>query len=320
MTFTATGTAGAADAAQSTLTPASATITADGTSTQVLTVTAKDANGNTLTSGGAAVTIVEQSGSGTIGSVSDNGDGTYTAIVTSPTTVGSGVFAATLGGSSVNGASGSQTQVTVNYVAGAATQIALNAGDAQVAVLGTAVAIAPSVLVKDTNNNPVCGVSVTFAVASGGGSRPVSPTTNASGIATVGSWTLGTTAGANTLTATSTGLSGSPVTFSATGITIGTPYGGGVVGYILQSGDPGYVAGQTHGLVAATADQSTGIIWALPAYQSTAVGGTGTAIGTGLANTNAIIPQNGVGITYAAGLARSLQRWRLRRLVPAQQE
>ena len=31
-------------------------------------------------------------------------------------------------------------------------------------------ATAPSVLVTDVNNNPVTGVSVTFAVASGGGS------------------------------------------------------------------------------------------------------------------------------------------------------
>src|SRR5207249_8795640 len=39
----------------------------------------------------------------------------------------------------------------------------------------------------------------------------------ASGVATVGSWTLGMTAGTNTLTATAPGLTGSPVTFTATG-------------------------------------------------------------------------------------------------------
>ena len=61
-------------------------------------------------------------------------------------------------------------------------------------------------------------MSVTFAVASGGGSvTGLTAMTNASGIATVGRWTLGTSAGANSLTATSAGLSGSPVTFSATG-------------------------------------------------------------------------------------------------------
>src|SRR5258706_4935771 len=46
-----------------------------------------------------------------------------------------------------------------------------------------------------------------------------SVTTNVSGIAAVTSWTLGTTVGTNTLTATSSGLTGSPVTFTATGTT-----------------------------------------------------------------------------------------------------
>ena len=42
---------------------------------------------------------------------------------------------------------------------------------------------APSVLVRDASNNPVAGVSVTFAVAGGGGAvLPVTAvTTNASG-------------------------------------------------------------------------------------------------------------------------------------------
>ena len=78
--------------------------------------------------------------------------------------------------------------------------------------MNTAVATAPRVLVTDAYNNPVAGVAVTFAVAPGSGSvTGASATTNASGIATVGSWTLGTTAGANTLTATCAGLTGSPV-------------------------------------------------------------------------------------------------------------
>src|SRR5205823_13507078 len=70
----------------------------------------------------------------------------------------------------------------------------------------------------DANGNPVAQVAVTFAVAPGNGTiTGASQTTNASGVATVGSWTLSATAGPNTLTATSTGLSGSPVTFTATG-------------------------------------------------------------------------------------------------------
>jgi hypothetical protein len=43
------------------------------------------------------------------------------------------------------------------------------------------------------------------------------PSTSGDGVAAVGSWTLGGTPGENTLTATATGLTGSPVTFTATG-------------------------------------------------------------------------------------------------------
>jgi len=101
---------------------------------------------------------------------------------------------------------------------GPATQMSLNAGDGQTASAGTAVAVDPSVLVQDGGGDPVAGIHVTFAVASGGGSvTGGDAVSNASGIATVGSWKLGGTAGANTLTATCNGLAGSPVTFTATG-------------------------------------------------------------------------------------------------------
>jgi hypothetical protein len=88
-------------------------------------------------------------------------------------------------------------------------------------------------------------------------------------------------------------------------VTVGDSYGGGIVAYIFVDGDPDYVPGETHGLIAATADQSTGIIWAIEAYQNTEVGGTLLTIGSGSANTDKIIIQNGAGSTYAAGLARA---------------
>jgi len=101
---------------------------------------------------------------------------------------------------------------------GPATKIAVNAGDAQTASLGTAVAVAPSVIVKDAKDRPVPGVKVTFAVAGGDGSVTGAVTrSNGAGVATVGSWKLGIVAGADSLTATSAGLAGSPVTFTATG-------------------------------------------------------------------------------------------------------
>jgi hypothetical protein len=97
------------------------------------------------------------------------------------------------------------------------------------------------------------------------------------------------------------------VVFPATAsVSVGDSALGGKVGYILQSGDTGYVAGEQRGLIAATADQSSmGIIWAVAAYQSTSVPGTGTDLGTGSANTDRIIAQNGAGSAYAAGLSRA---------------
>ena len=58
-------------------------------------------------------------------------------------------------------------------------------------------------------------------MASGGGSATgTATTTSGAGIATVGSWTLGASPGLNTLTATSAGLTGSPVTFTATALAL----------------------------------------------------------------------------------------------------
>ncbi len=90
--------------------------------------------------------------------------------------------------------------------------------------------------------------------------------------------------------------------FPATALNIGDTYGGGIVAYILQSDDPGYDANEQHGLIATTADQSTGIQWAILDEQ---IGGTSPAYGTGSANTDKIIAQNGAGTEYAAGLARA---------------
>ncbi len=100
--------------------------------------------------------------------------------------------------------------------AGSAANAVAASGNGQSVVVGAQVPIAPSVRVTDSAGNGVAGVGVTFAVASGGGTAGgATQTTDSSGEATVGSWTLGTVTGPNTLTATAAGLASSPVTFTA---------------------------------------------------------------------------------------------------------
>jgi hypothetical protein len=175
-----------------------------------------DASGNPVAEAGVQVQAAIKTGGGTLG-------GTTTVV---SDTAGIATFT----NLSITGTAGARTleftgtgltavtSQTIDITAGAATTLALNAGNNQSAAVGTAVPTAPSVKVTDASGNPVGGVSVTFAVASGGGSLggSGSVSTNTSGVATSPTWTLGTAAGTNTLTATAAGLAGSPVTFTAT--------------------------------------------------------------------------------------------------------
>jgi Protein of unknown function (DUF1566) len=75
---------------------------------------------------------------------------------------------------------------------------------------------------------------------------------------------------------------------------IGETYGGGIVFYVYDGGQ--------HGLIAATADQSTGIRWYGGSYTNTCAKGDG--VGAGLKNTAIIIANQGPvdGNTFAARL------------------
>jgi adhesin/invasin len=218
VTFTATGTAGTASQLAFTTQPSASTV-AGAQFGQQPVVTIRDASGNTVTTSSAAVELTLSTGSGVL-------SGTTTVNAVNGVATFSGLSVNLIGTDKVlTAASSGLTSATSNaftITAGAATQIAVNGGNNQSAEVGTAVITPPSVIVRDANNNPVSGVSVTFARAANVGAvTDTVTTTNASGIATVGSWTLGTTAGANTLTASSGSLTGSPVTFTATG-TAGT--------------------------------------------------------------------------------------------------
>ncbi|MDH5198847.1 MAG: hypothetical protein OEY20_16520, partial [Gemmatimonadota bacterium] len=78
--------------------------------------------------------------------------------------------------------------------------------------------ITPTVLITDSNGNPVANSAVTFTVKSGGGGldgvSAVTALSDASGNARI-NWTVGPTVGSNTLQATAQGLQGNPISFVA---------------------------------------------------------------------------------------------------------
>ncbi len=117
---------------------------------------------------------------------------TLTPLTTGIFTAGS--YTATLPVTSAVAGNSPQTiTITLNVAPGppAARVLTITVGNNQTAAAGSAVAVAPSVQVSDTFGNPVTGLSVTFSVLSGGGSVTGGTVlTDASGNATVGSWTL----------------------------------------------------------------------------------------------------------------------------------
>jgi len=87
-----------------------------------------------------------------------------------------------------------------------------SSGDDQNATVGQALALPLRVMVTE-NGAASSGVTVTWGTTTGGSLAPAGPT-GADGVATSG-WTLGNTSGEQTATATLSGASGSPVTFTA---------------------------------------------------------------------------------------------------------
>jgi hypothetical protein len=101
---------------------------------------------------------------------------------------------------------------------GAASRFSVENGDGQAGSANAPLAQPVVVRVSDQSGNGVAGVTVTFAVATGGGTvSPASSTTDALGLAQA-TWTLGRTPGRQTVNATAGNLTTSGITFSATAL------------------------------------------------------------------------------------------------------
>jgi len=131
-----------------------------------------------------------------------------------------------------------------------------------------------------TGNGTVTGVTGTAPIVSSGGNAPaisISPAT--------------ASAAGSMSAADKTKLDG-------TTHAIGESYGGGIVFYIYDGGQ--------HGLIAATTDQSTGVVWTTSAFQSTVCNATRDGVNSGFANTERISIQPVSG-SYAAQVCAAYQ-------------
>ena len=226
--FTLTATSGALTAATSasfavTAGAASAIVNISGTGQSGLVgaalsapfvVRVNDAFGNPVP--GAAVTWVVTIGGGTVNTPTGTSDaaGLVSTTLTLPTAAGAVTVEAR-----ATGLTGTPRLFTATATAGAAASVALAptaSGNAQSAPINTALGLPLRAYVADAFGNPVAGVTVSWAVT--GGTATVgaaSSVSDAAGIATTTA-TMGTIVGAVTIAASATGLTGSPVGFTAT--------------------------------------------------------------------------------------------------------
>jgi adhesin/invasin len=165
-----------------------------------------------------AFTVVAGGGSVSPSSTTTNADGTAQARWVLGAAAGDQQATAKATG---NGAPDNlSVAFSATATASAPAKIEAVAGNNQTNPAGSSVPTDPTVKVTDSRGNPVVGASVTFLVTAGGGAiNPTDPVpTNASGLASV-AWTLGPQAGQNALSASvgGSGVTGNPVTFTATG-------------------------------------------------------------------------------------------------------
>ncbi|WP_261374342.1 YrIlm family inverse autotransporter adhesin [Yersinia similis] len=155
-TVTLNGNSGELSTTNSTLVAAPVNIEANGSDTSVVTLTLRDNNNNPVT--GQTVTFT--STLGTLGNVTEQASGLYTATLTAGTVSGVASLSVSVGGSALgvtpatvilNGDSGNLSTTNSTLVA-APVNIEANGSDTSVVTL----------TLRDNNNNPVTGQTVAF--------------------------------------------------------------------------------------------------------------------------------------------------------------
>ena len=169
---TVTVTPGVISAATSVVTVSSDTIGSGGTAT--LTLTARDAAGNALTTGGSTVafTVTGGTSGGTIGSTTDHGNGTYTAIFTAIASGTATTVHATIGASAVT-----STLPTITVTAGSASP-ATSVVTVSADTIASGAVVKLRLQAKDASGNNLTagGATVVFSHSGGTSTGSISAT------------------------------------------------------------------------------------------------------------------------------------------------
>ena len=197
-----------------------ASIVANGSSTSVVKMQARDLNGVNLTSGGATVTFVATNG--TLSGVTDNGDGTYSATLTSSTTPTNAPVTAKLGGTAIAtiGTATNSAFSTVSFVLGPVSATASTAvASPTTAAADGSTASTITITAMDDYSHPLAGQTVSLSVSGSGNTVSTPAVTDANGRTTA---TLTSTVPETktiTVTIGSTQINAQPtVTFTAQGV------------------------------------------------------------------------------------------------------
>ena len=175
--------------------------------------------------------------------------------------------------------------VTVAQVAATIQKVA---GDQQLGTVGRPVPRVVAVRVVDRLGTPVANQHVTFSIASGGGSvTGGDQTTDVTGVATLGSWTLGAIAGPNSLTVTVGSSTIATVVITATALLTSVP----AAMVVNAGGNQAVMAGQpvtTLPSVLVTDSLGSpvpgvGVVFSLSAGNGTITGATATTNAAGIA-------------------------------------
>jgi hypothetical protein len=163
------------------------------------TIQITDAKGNPIS--GVAFTVTA-GGGGTVA-------GTPARTTSTVTSIGTWTFGDTAGAQTLTIATNGVTPLTLTATAAPGFPSGSTSNGVPVTANGVVASVAsiqPSIKVTDAFGNGIAGVAVTVQITGGGSVQNANPTTDATGVGTVGAWTLGSLTGTQTVILAAAGV------------------------------------------------------------------------------------------------------------------